>query len=200
MSASDAVANDPAGSIDELVRRSRGGSTEAFGELVELYQDRIFNYLCGLCGNPHDAEDVAQETFVKAFRAMRRFDSSGSFTSWLFVIARRTALNHFRAHRRFSAEPVPEEVDGRDPARLLEQAEAQQSVWAIARRLKPDQYEALWLRYGEGFSIAEAARIMKTNQIRVRVLVHRARAQLGKLLDRGPGRGARSRQTLSSAL
>jgi RNA polymerase sigma-70 factor (ECF subfamily) len=180
MNPSETAPADPSVALDRLVVRSRRGDLEAFGELVRLHQERIFNFLCGLCGNAHDAEDVAQDTFIKAFRAVNRFDGTGSFTSWLYMIAKRTALNHFRANKRWSGEEPPEEVEAMNPALLLEQREEQGSIWAAARRLKRDQFEALWLRYGEGFSIAETARIMRTNQIRVRVLVHRARAQLLK--------------------
>ena len=66
---------------------------------------------------------------------------------------------------------------------MFQESEERASLWALARRLKPAQYEALWLRYVEGFSIAEAARVMRTNPIRVRVLLHRGRAALGELLE-----------------
>ena len=58
------------------------------------------------------------------------------------------------------------------------------SIWKVAKKLKPNQYEALWLRYGEGFSISETAEIMNTNQIHVKVLLHRGRKQLAEHLKR----------------
>ena len=170
---------------EELARRCQDGCPDSFAELVRLHQDRVFHYLWRLTGNAHDAEDIAQDTFVKAHRALHRFDGSGSFTAWLFVIAKRTALNHFRSTRREIVSETAEEIDHTTPALLLEQADEQASIWKVARQLKPDQYEALWLRYGENFSIAETARVMRTNQIRVRVLIHRARGQLAQWLDRG---------------
>jgi DNA-directed RNA polymerase specialized sigma24 family protein len=66
---------------------------------------------------------------------------------------------------------------------VFEESEERASLWSLARRLKPAQYEALWLRYGEGFSVEEAARVMRTNPLRVRVLLHRGRAALGRLLE-----------------
>ncbi|HUR46069.1 MAG TPA: sigma-70 family RNA polymerase sigma factor [Candidatus Saccharimonadales bacterium] len=184
---------------EELARRCQRGCQNSFAELVHLYQDRIFRYLWHLTGNAHDAEDIAQDTFLKAYQAMGRFDGSGSFTSWLFVIAKRTALNHLRHTRREVASEAVHEVDQASPAVLLEQTDEQQSIWSVARRLNKNQYEALWLRYGEGLTVSETARVMDMGQIRVRVLIHRARGQLAELLksagmlrEQGNRRGARN--------
>jgi len=130
----------------ELARRCQGGCQDSFAELVRLYQDRIFGYLWRLTGNAHDAEDIAQDTFLKAYQAVDRFDGSGSFTSWLFVIAKRTALNHLRGVRREFVCETTDEVEEASPAILLEQTDEQRFLWSLARRLKPNQYEVLWLR------------------------------------------------------
>jgi RNA polymerase sigma-70 factor, ECF subfamily len=174
----------PAGfSPAELVERCQQGSQEAFGELVRLYESRLYHYILQLTSHAHDAQDLTQDTFLKAWRSIRGFRAGSSLTAWLFTIARRTALNHFRSRKHESGEALPEEADPVTPALLLEQREERDRVWTIARRLKPAQYEALWLRYGEGFSIAETARILSCNSIRLRVLLHRARGQLARLLE-----------------
>src|SRR3954470_4069384 len=108
---------------EELARRCQSGCQDSFAELVRLYQDRIFGYLWRLTGNAHDAEDIAQDTFVKAYHAMNRFDGSGSFTSWIFTIAKRTALNHLRDRRWEVSSETVEEVDQASPSVLLEQAD-----------------------------------------------------------------------------
>ena len=111
-----------------------------------------------------------------------RFDPAHAFSTWLFTIAKRSAFNHFRAAKRFQEIPREEEIDLADPSILLQQKDEKISLWKLARALKRDQSEVLWVRYGEGFSIAETAKILNTNQIRVRVLLHRARKNLGKSL------------------
>jgi RNA polymerase sigma factor (sigma-70 family) len=68
----------------------------------------------------------------------------------------------------------------------MERKDENASLWKLARTLKPKQYEALWLRYGEGFSVTEVAQVMKTNQIHVKVLLHRARTALAGVLRRVP--------------
>ena len=192
MSDNSAVCQAPAATLlgaeeltlEQLVDRSKAGSREAFESLVERFEQRIFNFLCQLTGNAHDAEDLAQETFIKAYHNLHRFSSNHGFSTWLFTIAKRTAFNHFRSAKPFQELSGEEELDFDDPSTLLEQKDATRSVWKWARTaLNPAQYEALWLRYGEGFSIAETARILNTNQIRVRVLLHRGRNRLAEKLD-----------------
>jgi RNA polymerase sigma-70 factor (ECF subfamily) len=167
-----------------LAERARAGCEESFARLVTLFHGRIFNYLMQMTRNAHDAEDLTQVTFVKAYRNLGRFQSTHAFSSWLFTIARRTALNHFRAARP-GDELTEEHPDGGDdPAESLARRDDRDAVWLMARRLKPVQFELLWLRYGEGFSIEEAARILRINPITVRVLLHRARILLAKHLKR----------------
>jgi RNA polymerase sigma-70 factor (ECF subfamily) len=167
-----------------LAERARAGCEESFARLVTLFHGRIFNYLMQMTRNAHDAEDLTQVTFVKAYRNLGRFQSTHAFSSWLFTIARRTALNHFRSARP-GDELTEEHPDGGDdPAESLARRDDRDAVWLMARRLKPVQFELLWLRYGEGFSIEEAARILRINPITVRVLLHRARNLLAKHLKR----------------
>jgi len=81
--------------------------------------------------------------------------------------------------------PEDLEAETENPSVILQKKDEHFAIWESAKSLKPDQYEALWLRYGEGFSITETARIMNTNSIRVRVLLHRARTALAKKMTRG---------------
>lgn len=180
-------AEAPESSDEALVLQCQAGSHEAFEILVTRFEARIYHFLRGLVRNDHDAEDITQVAFVKAWRNIQTFHSPGAFSAWLFLIAKRSALNHLRTHRL--SEMVAEDefglegaVDFNDPSRALTQKDDSGALWALARQLKPNQYEALWLRYGEGFSIAETAQIMETNQIRVKVWLHRGRAHLAKLL------------------
>jgi RNA polymerase sigma-70 factor (ECF subfamily) len=172
----------PEPSSEQLAEKSQNGCRESFEALVERHGQRVFNFLWQLTRNRHDAEDLTQETFLKAFRNIQRYNPACSFASWLFVIAKRTGLSHFRSARPTEELPEESEADALDPLAVLQEKEEKNSLWRLARRLKPNQREALWLRYGEGFSIAETARVMNTNQIRVKVLLHRARKALARLL------------------
>lgn len=182
----DATEPEPApGPLDagQLVRQCQAGSREAFALLVGQYQERIYNFLLKLTRQPHDAEDLAQETFFKVWKHIGRFDGRSSFSTWLFTVAKRTAFNHLRSRRPvFDDSGVPEEADLADPASLLVQQEEGRQLWGLARTLPPKQYQVLWLRYGEGFSVGEIAQIMGIYSIHARVLLHRGRNQLAKLL------------------
>jgi RNA polymerase sigma-70 factor (ECF subfamily) len=161
------------------IREAQAGSLPAFEVLVERYHARIYNFIWQFVRNQHDAEDLTQDTFVKAYRAIARFDLRYSFTAWLFTIARRSAINHYR--RTVSTEELDSDfaMEANDPAQAAGLKDRAHSIWQTAARLlKPKQYEALWLTYGEGFSNAESSRIMRTNPIYVKVLLHRAREVL----------------------
>jgi RNA polymerase sigma-70 factor (ECF subfamily) len=174
--------DQPEPSPEQLARRSQAGCPESFEQLLLRYEAPVFNFLHQLTRNRQDAEDLTQETFLRAYRSLFRYNPSQSFATWLFTIARRAAVSHFRAATQFEELPEDDQAEEADPAKLLESQDEQNSIWRRARTLKPKQFEVLWLRYQEGFSVAETARIMRTNQIHVKVLLHRARANLSEML------------------
>jgi RNA polymerase sigma-70 factor (ECF subfamily) len=169
-------------SSEELARRSAQGSVASFEEIVLRFQSQIFNFLHLSTRQRQDAEDLTQETFCKAWRGLRRYNPALSFAPWLFGIARHTAASHFRSAERFDELPLEAGIVEENPANLLATKDDSDAFWRLARTLKPRQWEALWLRYGEGFSVAETARALGTTQIHARVLLHRARAGLAQRL------------------
>jgi len=177
-------------SLEELAKRSQDGDQSAFEFLVHRLQTRITLFLYRMVGSMDIAADLAQDSFIKAYKNIHRYDSSYAFSTWLFTIAKRTALNHFRSSRPTVEFQEYIEREERHPRSQLESKDETHKLWNLAKRtLKPIQFEALWLRYGEDFTIEETAEIMKTNQIRVRVLVHRARhALMHQLGENKPGK------------
>jgi len=166
----------------ELIRATVAGNTQAFDSIVELYGRRVFNYIHQMTRQAQDAEDLAQQTFIKAYASLHRFDTSRPFIGWLLTIARRTSLNHFRAARRW--EPVSEEVPAAEPspARQAEERDRIEDLWAHARRvLSPREFEILWLRFSENLSVAETARVLGLTQTHVKILVFRSRKRLLKV-------------------
>ena len=163
--------------MEELAARAKAGSVPAFERIVEETKDRLFNYVLQLVRNEHDAEDLTQEAFIKAFRNLHSFDGRARFTTWLYTIAKNAAFSHLR--RRKLHQPI-EELEEVLAAEIS--PERDDSIWRLARGLKPKLYETLWLFYAEGFSLKETAAIMNTNLITVRVNLYRARAALAKKL------------------
>ncbi|HAV62615.1 MAG TPA: hypothetical protein DCY13_09645, partial [Verrucomicrobiales bacterium] len=141
----------------DLVSRAKGGDVEAFAGLVRQFEVRVFHFILRMVRRSHDAEDLTQETFVKVWKNLHRFRAQNAFATWLFTIARRSTLNHLRGLRPVQELADYDEAIHDDPAHAAMDQERAAAVWQLARRLKPDQYEALWLRYGEGFSVDETA-------------------------------------------
>ena len=170
-------------SSEELAERCQDGDTRAYAALLEQFGPRIFGFLHNRIGNVHDAEDLTQEVFVKAYRNIHRFDTSRPFGPWLFTIARRTAATFHR--RRRPVEILDENAvsDEADPQSRAESEDDCRRIWAFARTLRPRYFEVLWLRYREDFQLPQIAESIGTTVLNTKVLLHRARAELARKLE-----------------
>jgi RNA polymerase sigma-70 factor (ECF subfamily) len=163
----------------ELVREALQGSSAAAREIVRLHHRRIFSFLRQMTHQHQDAEDITQETFIKAFKSLHRFDTSRPLANWLFTIARRTALNHFRSSRPWVTIPEETPSESPSPAAQVEEHDQVDDLWAQARRRLPRrEYDVLWLRFGENLSTEETAQVMGLTKVHVKILVFRARRRL----------------------
>ena len=164
-----------------LVRATLGEDPRAFEKIVRLHSRRVFGFLYQMTRHHQDAEDLTQQTFLKAYQGLHRFDCRRPLINWLLTIARRNALNHFRSARKWESVPEETACTAPSPARCAEQKDLRENLWARARRvLSPREFEVLWLRFGEELSTEETARIVGLTQTHVKVLVYRARQQLLK--------------------
>jgi RNA polymerase sigma-70 factor, ECF subfamily len=171
-------------SPEELAQHACEGCADSSAALVERFHPRIYSYLARLTGNPADAADLTQETFIKAFASLHRFDPARGFSAWLFTIAKRTSCNYFRS-RRLHLELEDTVADpGPSPDRVT--TEREDSIWRLARRLKPLEYEALWLHYGEDLPVKDTARILGISTLYTKVILYRARHKLGALIKSEP--------------
>lgn len=173
---------------EELARLSQAGSLGAFGALVDRYERRLVGFLWRRAGDAATAEDLAQETFVRAWERIGSFDSERRFSTWLFTIGARIAADHHRRRRREAG--AKEELE-RKRAReaSIERKDAREdaahgNLWATARRaLTADQMEAVWLRYVMEMSIPDIAAALGRSRVGIRVLLFRARERLAAALD-----------------
>ncbi len=156
-------------------------SKTSFALLVQQHQAKLCNFIYRYTRNRQDAEDLTQDTFVKAFKNFHRYDSKYAFTSWLYTIARRTVFNHYRRAKKI--EPMEFDVvdDGQTPDARAEQTDQQESIWQSAKSLKKPYQEALILKYVEDLSISEIAQVMNKTQTNVKIMLFRARNQLKKI-------------------
>jgi RNA polymerase sigma-70 factor (ECF subfamily) len=173
----------PPYSSEELARQAQAGSREAFGQLVERHEASIHGFLRVLAPDAAEAEDLAQEAFVRAWQRIGDFDPTRRFSTWLFTIAKRRAIDFVRRRRPHTVEAeLPERVDpAPEPSSGLESTEERENLWRLARRvLSVEQLTALWLRYSEDLSGQEIARVLDRREATVRVILHRARARLAE--------------------
>lgn len=151
----------------------------AFGTLVGHHHPRVFAFLLALTRHRQDAEDLTQDTFLRAWDKIRRYDPEQPMLPWLFTIARRLSIAALRRKRAIPDEAL-EPVDQASPDRAL-------WLWEVAKStLTPDSYSALWLHYREDLPLREIARIMGKREGAIKVTLHRARKSLAETV-RGSG-------------
>jgi len=181
----------PALSINEqrLVAKAQAGDRLAFEELVRIHADRLYGVVLRLCATPHEAEEVTQETFIRAWRAIARFDGRSQLFTWLYRIgvneAKRRLERGEGALRTVSLEESPG-----DPPDLSEAPEAHAERDALraalerAVRALPLAYRApLVLRDIEGLTTGEAAQILGISEAALKSRLHRARALVRHALE-----------------
>jgi RNA polymerase sigma-70 factor (ECF subfamily) len=178
----------------------RDDSAEAFEELVSRYQDRLLTVLQHLLGRPEPAEDLAQEVFLRVYRARKRYVPGAKFSTWLFTIANNVASNARRslARRReinlaptdsgpqssgVSLEQLAEEASGLMPTRQLDRAEMSDVVRLALETLNDRQRMAVLLSKFEDMSYAEIAEAMGLSDKAVKSLLSRARVNLRDVLQ-----------------
>ncbi|MFQ5527993.1 MAG: sigma-70 family RNA polymerase sigma factor [Thermoanaerobaculia bacterium] len=179
------------------VARAIKGSQEAYARLVAAYQRPLFSVIVRMVRDPALAEDLTQESFVKAFRALESFDTSRKFSSWLFTIAHNTTIDHVR-RRQVSTVPLDgsnREDDDRGLAHLAVATDASPEEDMAHRelagdletaltRLRPEYAEVLVLRFQQDLSYEEIAEITCLPLGTVKTHLYRARKALAEALEK----------------
>ncbi|WP_442887529.1 RNA polymerase sigma factor [Congregicoccus parvus] len=167
----------------ELVRACLDGDQHAYAGIVRLHGRRVFNYIHQMTRQAQDAEDLTQQTFIKAYDSLDRFDTSRPLVPWLLTIARRCALNHFRSAKRWEEIDEQTTCNREDPAAQAERHDRVENLWDRARKdLSPREYEVMWLRFAEELSVEETARVTGLTRPHVKIIVFRARQRLMKTI------------------
>ena len=168
-----------------LAIAAQEGCIESFESLVRQFEKPRYHFLLTKTRDPHQAEDLLQDTFLITYRKLDRFNPVYPFSTWIFTIANRLAISHYRKQKslveehEFATETTPVgKVMEREWARLL---------WAQAKRLlSENHFTALRLFYSEGMTIDEVAFTMKRKPNSVKVWLHRARKRLARELNTKP--------------
>jgi RNA polymerase sigma-70 factor (ECF subfamily) len=175
-----------------LIAACLEGRTDAFGTLVRKYQDRLFRTMIALVGSREDAQDVVQDTFVRAFQNLGSYRSGAAFYTWLYRIAVNAAFSRSRRrrpklsvdHHREQTGADPADVrEGSNPQENLERRERVRQVHDALARLSEEHRTVLVLKELEGYRYEEIAAILKCPVGTVRSRLHRARAELREILS-----------------
>ena len=181
-----------------LVRKAQQGDMDAFETLVRAYQQRVYALCRRLTGAHQSADDLAQETFIKAYFALDRFDPAWPLYPWLRRIALNTGLNYLKARGRersiedgsLGDRRTPRAAPADDPQERLERAEFQARFDGAVRSLPADQKSVFVLRFHEGMSYEEIGRALDLPLGTVMSRLNRARQKLKDLLADTLARGA----------
>ena len=182
-------------SAEDLALEAQGGCATAFTALVERFESPLFNFLRLRAHSPEDAEELTQETFLRAWQQLGRYSSRWRFSTWLFTLGKRITASRYRKLRRdIPGGDPPESADlASEPSQLASEREECANLWDTAARvLSVEQRSAVWLRYVEGLSVREIGRVLSRRETTVRVILFRARERLAKgLADSSTARAAR---------
>lgn len=173
----------------QLVAAVVAGDTDAYGALVERYQDRLYHAMRGVLGSHEDARDVVQEALVRAFLKLESFRAESRFYTWLYRIAMNLALSHRRQKKPMLSMDQVREQAGCEPADrqvgpegLALQKEQIEQLWAALDRLPHQAREILVLRELEGCNYETIGQILELPVGTVRSRLFRARMQLREQL------------------
>lgn len=180
--------------VRRLVAQAQDGDVEAFGGIYDRYSDTVFRYIYFRVGNRQLAEDLSSETFLRALRRIGSFTWQGrDFGAWLVTIARNLVADHFKSGRyrleMATAEVLDVEREERapegNPEAMVCDKLTNVTLLQAVRELNPDQQECIVLRFLQGFSVAETAKVMKKNEGAIKALQYRAVRTLARLLPEG---------------
>jgi RNA polymerase sigma-70 factor (ECF subfamily) len=165
-----------------LLSRCRDGQNEAFADLVRKYQDRIYNLIFRMTGVAEDAEELAQEVFLKAFENIRTFRGGSRFYTWLFRIAKNVAISHGRRKEAQTADLAAQREA--DPPAAAQAGETAQRVAAALSELDEEFRVVAILRDFEDMDYHDIAEVLELPVGTVKSRLHRARLMLrDKLAD-----------------
>jgi RNA polymerase sigma-70 factor, ECF subfamily len=195
-----APAGGPHGALDpdvELVRQARSGDARAFGDLVHKHQDAIFGLTVRMVGEAATAEELTQDTFLRAWKNLAGFRGESRVSTWLYRIAVNLCLDHLgsrrnQQRRRETSLEISEDgahalaAHQPGPDERLEEREVTEAFQQALADLDPDHRAAFLLRHQEGLAAAEIATALGISAANAKVRVHRARQMiLASLRRRG---------------
>ncbi len=165
----------------DVIRQIQSGDDSAFDELMGRYKRPVVNFIFRMLGNADDADDVAQEVFVRVYRKLDTYRPETKFSTWLFALARNAAIDRLRWRARHPTEPIDPESPLPAETNTAEDVSAREIgalITAAVSELPEDQRTVLVLAEYQGMSHAEIATVMRCSEKSVESRLYRARQTL----------------------
>lgn len=180
-----------------LVEQARRGDQQAFGELVRMHQNAVYNLAYRMLGERGEAEDAAQETFMRAYSNLNRYDADRPFRTWILSIASNHCIDRLRKRRLVWLsidEPLPPHPalnsDEVEPEDAVISGEREAIIQGMLAELSPEYRAAVVLRYWYDLSYTEIAEVMETTESAVKSRLFRARQALAEKMTAAQGNTA----------
>lgn len=191
---------------DAIVQRSVKGDREAFEQLVQLYERRVYTMALRMVGSPEDAYDLSQETFLRVYRSIRTFRGEAKFSTWIYKIVSNLCITFLRRKNRIRQIPLEQEADGGfeislpddrfNPELVLERVEISRTIEQALKTLSEEHRAIFILRELNGLSYAEIGEILSLEEGTVKSRLFRAREKLRVyLIEHGNISGPHSSNT-----
>lgn len=168
----------------QIIASVRAGKKEAYGELVDRYYKGLHNHLYQMLKDSDEAEDMAQEAFIKAFRSLKGYDSKYAFSTWLYRIATNEALKHLRRKRHVSLDSIPELPDNYDPGAALRLEAREEEVRLAISRIPLKYQTVISLHYWNSMKYEEIAVVMEVPVGTIKTWLHRAKTTVKEELEK----------------
>lgn len=172
--------------IDLLINGAVSGDADDFGRLYDLYVERVYRHIYYRVGNNRDAEDLTQQVFIRAWKAIGRYQKTTSpFLAWLMRISHNIVIDHYRSKKDITyldSELVYKD-SASSPEQLAEEHFNQQQLRKVILRLPDDQQQVVLMRFIEGFTYAEIASTLGKREGTIRVILHRALKKMQRILE-----------------
>ena len=175
------------------IAQARAGNADAFRVLVERHSHSVFRLAFRMTGNQHDAEDLVQETFLRAYRQLGKFDGRASFGTWLYRVAANCSLDLIRTRKRRQEQQAPVDEEGQEiaavaaedptPDRLAFSGELNRLIAPALERLSPMERTAFVMRHYEGMCIEDIGRALGVHAGAAKHSVFRAVQKLRQALE-----------------
>lgn len=173
---------------NEIIENATRGSDKAFSEIYTRYVHRIYNYVYYRTGNQNDAEDITERVFLRALKAIHRFDNRGvPFTAWLYRIAHNLIANWHRDSQRRKEVPLEDfhfiESTQDQPEQTIIAKQRESRLLEVIRQLPPERQTLLILKFIDQLSNEEVGQIMGRSEGAVKSLYHRTLLSLREFLE-----------------